>query len=140
MRKSLLDTDILSDVLRGKRVDLVARAKAYRNAHGRLTISAMTVLEIVKGLQQSERQDKIAPWLALASADEVLPLGTDEAALAGRIYGELERTGQSIGRADPVIAATALSHGLVLVTGNTAHFERVRKLGYQLELADWRVQ
>ena len=49
--------------------------------------------------------------------------------MAGRIAGELERTGQLIGLADPMIAAIALTHGLEMVTGNTAHFQRVQQLG-----------
>jgi hypothetical protein len=58
--------------------------------------------------------------------------------LAGRITGELERSSQAIGLADPMIAAIAVHHGLELVTGNTAHFQRVQQLGYKLTLANWR--
>ena len=68
----------------------------------------------------------------------MLPLDLDAAVLAGRMYGDLERTGQPIGRADPMIAATAIVHDLVLVTGNGAHYERIRQLGYALELDNWR--
>ena len=53
---------------------------------------------------------------------EVLPLDLQSAVLAGRIYADLERTGQPIGRADPMIAALALQHGLTLVTGNLSHY------------------
>jgi tRNA(fMet)-specific endonuclease VapC len=65
----------------------------------------------------------------------------DQAAaeLAGRIAGELERIGQPIGLADPMIAVIALTHSLELVTGNTAHFQRVQNLGYPLILANWRI-
>jgi tRNA(fMet)-specific endonuclease VapC len=38
-----------------------------------------------------------------------------------------------------MIAAIALTHGLELVTGNTANFQRVQQLGYPLPLANWRV-
>ena len=62
----------------------------------------------------------------------------DTAELAGRIAGELERIGQPIGTADPMIAAIALHHGLELVTGNTAHFQRIQQIGYPLTLANWR--
>jgi tRNA(fMet)-specific endonuclease VapC len=47
--------------------------------------------------------------------------------------------GQPIGTADPMITAIALHHGLELVTGNTAHFQRVQQLGYPLILANWRM-
>jgi hypothetical protein len=36
--------------------------------------------------------------------------------------------------ADPMIAAVGLQHGLELVTGNTAHFQRIQQLGYPLTL------
>ena len=47
------------------------------------------------------------------------------AELAGRITGDLDRTGQPIGRADPMIAAIAIVNGLELVAGNTAHYQRI---------------
>jgi len=64
----------------------------------------------------------------------------DQAAaeLAGRIAGDLDRTGQPIGRADPMIAAIALEKGLDLVTGNTAHYQRIQQLVYSLTLVNWR--
>lgn len=38
-----------------------------------------------------------------------------------------------------MIAAIALHHGLELVTGNTAHFQRIQQLGYPLTVANWRI-
>jgi predicted nucleic acid-binding protein len=38
-----------------------------------------------------------------------------------------------------MVAAVALQHGLTLVTGNTAHYERVKALGYALNIENWRV-
>ena len=57
---------------------------------------------------------------------EVLPLDDAAARLAGRINADLERVGRVIGMPDVLIAATALRNGLPIVTGNVAHFERVR--------------
>jgi tRNA(fMet)-specific endonuclease VapC len=68
----------------------------------------------------------------------VIPFDRAAAELAGRIAGELERIGQPIGTADPMIAAIALHHGLELVTGNTAHFQRIQQIGYPLTLINWR--
>lgn len=73
------------------------------------------------------------------SGVEVLPLDGDSAALAGEISAELERAGEPIGRADPMIAAIAIRAVRTLVTGNTRHFERIREIGYPLMLMDWRV-
>jgi tRNA(fMet)-specific endonuclease VapC len=54
------------------------------------------------------------------------------------IHGDLVRTGQTIGFADPLIAAIAIENGLTLVTGNTSHYERIQSLGYPLLLDNWR--
>jgi tRNA(fMet)-specific endonuclease VapC len=37
-----------------------------------------------------------------------------------------------------MIAAIAITNGLELVTGNTAHYQHVQQLGYPLTLANWR--
>jgi predicted nucleic acid-binding protein len=58
--------------------------------------------------------------------------------LAGRIYAELERSGQPIGRADPIIAAIAITQNLLLATGNTRHYERIQQLGFALRLTNWK--
>lgn len=138
MRKAALDTDIFSEVVKGKNLVVRARAAAYVAACGPLTISLVTVLEVVKGLHKVQREADVQRFLASLSLLEVLPLDLDIAVLAGRIYGDLERTGQPIGRADPMIAATAVVRDLALVTGNGAHYERIQKLGYNLVLENWR--
>jgi tRNA(fMet)-specific endonuclease VapC len=138
MNKALLDTDIYSEILRAGNTTVVAHALAYRQAHGRLTLSVITVMEMVKGFQQVQRPQKIAPLLTHVGNEEMIDFRQPAAEMAGRIWGDLERTGQGIGLADPMIAAIALVHGLELVTGNTAHYQRIQQLGYPLTLANWR--
>ncbi|MGB8296655.1 MAG: hypothetical protein WCG85_14600 [Polyangia bacterium] len=43
MNRTLLDTDILSDFLRGQNGNVLRRAQAYIGEHARLTLSAVTV-------------------------------------------------------------------------------------------------
>jgi tRNA(fMet)-specific endonuclease VapC len=138
MDRALLDTDILSEILKGIDRTVVAQALAYRVTWGRYTTSTITVLEIVKGLHKAGREDEIQRFLDGLSSVELLTLDLRSAELAGRIYADLERTGQTIGRADPMIAAVALEHNLTLVTGNVAHYGRIQSLGYDLRLANWR--
>jgi tRNA(fMet)-specific endonuclease VapC len=69
----------------------------------------------------------------------VLGFGPPAAEMAGRIWGDLERIGQAIGLADPMIAAIAVTHGLELVTGNTSDFQRIQQVGYPLILINWRL-
>ena len=68
----------------------------------------------------------------------MLSFDNDAARLAGRINADLERAGRVIGLPDVMIAAMAIRNGLVLVTGNTAHFEHVRAAKYDLFIDNWR--
>jgi len=136
--KALLDTDIFSEVLKGIDSHVVAQATAYRAIFGRYTISTITVLEIVKGLHKVQREDRIEQFLDGIVTVDVLTLDVQGAELAGRIYADLEHTGQPIGRADPIIAAIALRHDLTLITGNQTHYRRIGSLGYELKLDNWR--
>jgi len=138
MDKALLDTDILSEVLKAKNAAVVGRAAAYKQEFGQLTTSAITLMEIVKGFHKLKRSDALQKFLRAIADSEVLGFDQACAETAGRIYGDLERTGQTIGRADPMIAAIALRHGLVLTTGNSEHYQRIQRLDYPLQLDNWR--
>ena len=52
MDKSLLDTDILSEILKGKNLNVIHQAKDYYQQFGKYTISTVTVLEVVKGFHK----------------------------------------------------------------------------------------
>ena len=139
MERSLLDSDILSELLRGKNSVVLRRGAAHRQDFGRYTTSVVTVFEIVSGFRQLRFESRIADFQNSLSAQEVLPLDKESSLLAGRIHGDLLRTGQTIGRADPLIAAITISQDLTLVTGNTEHFQRIIDLGYPLRLDNWRL-
>ncbi len=138
MDKSLLDTDIFSEMTKGVNQTVTAHARAYRSSFGRYTISAVTFMEVVRGYEKKQATRQLRSFLAAMAFEEVIPFDQATAEIAGHIAGDLERTGQRIGVADPMIAATAIVHGLELVTGNTSHFERISQLGYGLNLANWR--
>jgi predicted nucleic acid-binding protein len=97
------------------------------------------VAEIVKGFHKQGWEDRISQFFAGLSGVELLTLELGSAELAGRIYGDLERTGQPIGHGDPLIAGIALHYDLVLVTGNHSQFLRIQALGYALRLDNWRL-
>ena len=138
MNRALLDTDTLSEIGKGKNSTVIANANAYRQVFGRYSFSVITVLEIVRGYQSAQQLQRLLAFLASIPSEEVISLDVAAAELAGRITGDLDRTGQPIGRADPMIAAVAIQKGLELVTGNTAHYQRIQQLGYPLTLANWR--
>lgn len=139
MNKALLDTDIYSEVLKAVDHNVARNASAYRQAHRVLTLSSVTLMELIRGFQKRRSLRSLQVFRSAVAVEEVLDFGRSAAELAGRISGELDRIGRPIGMADPMIAAVALTHGLELVTGNTVHFQHIQQLGYPLLLANWRV-
>ena len=122
----LVDTNVISEARRGTReaVDWLRAVQADS-----LYLSVITLGEIAKGIALKERQDRAAAppltaWLQGLRrnfASRILPI-TDAIALDwGRIAAERPR-----GDADGLIAATAIVHGLILVTRNVADFEDTR--------------
>ena len=95
-------------------------------------------MEVVRGYFLAGRLERLAEFLGILDDHEVHSFSSSTAELAGKIDADLLRTGQPIGRADPMIAATAIEQGLVLITGNIEHFERIVSLGYPLRLENWR--
>jgi len=139
MEAAILDTDILSEIIKGKDRVVIERASDYRARHAVFTLTTLTVLEIVKGFAKKRREDRLQEFLRFIEFENVLSVSIDAAVLAGRIYARLEETGQTIGRIDPLIAAVALAENLPLVTGNTEHYLRIANLGFGLRLLNWRL-
>lgn len=138
MSRQLLDTDILSEIIKGKDRTVAARAAAYLESEGGFTTTAVTVAEVVYGFRRMGREDRIAAFEASLVNVEVLPFDDATARIAGRINADLQNQGRIIGMPDVMIAAIALHHRLTIVTGNIAHFEYVRALGHELGIDNWR--
>lgn len=139
LNKSILDTDIFSEIAKGVDQAVATHAIAYRKAVTRYTISTVTFMEVVRGYQKKHATHQLQAFLAAIASEEVVPFDQAAAELAGKIAGELQRVGRPIGVTDPMIAAVALTRGLELVTGNTTHFQYVQQLGYPLVLRNWRI-
>lgn len=138
MTQCLLDTDILSEIIKGKNANVAARASAYLSAYRQLTTSAISVAEVIYGLRRVGREDRILQFELAVDLAQALPFDDGAARLAGRINGELVRQGRIIGMPDVMIAAIALRAGIAVVTGNRSHFEQVSAVGYQLTVLNWR--
>ena len=61
----------------------------------------------------------------MRSAQNVLPFDTLAARTFGALKASLERKGTPLAEPDLRIASIALARGLILVTRNTRHFQRV---------------
>jgi tRNA(fMet)-specific endonuclease VapC len=127
-------------VLKQKHPHVATVARAYHQQFGGYTISTMTILEIIKGFHKVNREAEIQAFLEKIPEADILTLTTKSAELAGRIYADLERTGQPIGRADPIIAAIAITQNMLLATGNTKHYKCIQRLGYELRLTNWKTE
>ena len=124
MAPSLLDTDTLSDVL--KKDDFVRqRSIQYLTEERRFTFSIITRYEILRGLKAKQADKQIAAFDDLCFASNILPLTDAIIVKAADIYAYLKRNGILISDADILIASTAITHNLVLVTNNVEHFERI---------------
>ena len=128
----------MSEVLKAKDPEVLRRAHAYREEYGPFAISVLSIVEIVQGFQRKQNMMAVQKFLGSLKFMRVIEVDQGCAEIAGRIYGDLMRTGQPIGRSDPLIAATALQHNLTLITGNTRHYEHIAQLGYTLRLDNWR--
>ncbi len=121
----LIDTDVLSALRRRERhPELVRWLQAQRTAD--LHLSAVTIGEIERGIARQQRRDpsfarELSLWLDRVLAwygDRILGVDVPTARRWGRLSGDLGHE-----RADLIIAATALEHGLTVVTRNIKHFE-----------------
>lgn len=103
-------------------------------------VSAVSVGELYKGAFRSANPDRFLTFIEerLITAITVLPYDVAVAKVFGQVRAALESRGKVLEDSDLQIAATAVHHGLELVTGNIAHFERVPGLKLCHSLASAR--
>ena len=134
MPAALLDTDTLSEVMKGRDPRAQRRARQYLARYGGFSFSIITRYEILRGLKAKGATRQVAVFDERCHSSNVLPLTDDIIVRAADIYADLHRQGQLISDADILIAATALVRGLALITENIAHFRRVSGL----DIESWR--
>jgi predicted nucleic acid-binding protein len=94
-----------------------------------LYISAITRLEIIRGMRERERQDTFNLLDSLESIDITIEVADK----AGELIRIWRTQGAILEDADAIIAATALDHGLALVTTNAKHFPMPDLVVYQAD-------
>jgi predicted nucleic acid-binding protein len=125
---------MLSEALKDKNPQVRAQVGQYLKEHQRLSFSAITVYEIIRGFRATHAQRQLAGFTKLVNASDVLPVSQAVLDRAASLWAAAYGGGHPRDDADLIIAATALEAQRVLVTGNTAHFQWIAGL----ELEDWR--
>lgn len=124
----ILDTNVVSELRKAKagKADPHVAAWAGSVAAGSLYLSAIAILELETGVLQKERSDPaqgalLRAWLEQyvlpAFEGRVLPVDAAVAQRCARLHAPDPRAER-----DALIAATALVHGMTVVTRNVSDF------------------
>jgi tRNA(fMet)-specific endonuclease VapC len=129
----LLDTCVVSDFVKGE-PNTSQKLKSVSPED--IAVSAITSMELKYGLANNpQRAVKIQPLIdSFLSSVTILTYGEDEAKQTAQIRNFLKLAGTPIGAYDVLIAATALTHRLIIVTANVREFERIPNL----QIQNWR--
>lgn len=125
----LLDTNVISELRKAKagKADRNVVAWAADVPPSTLFLSAITILELESGVLLVERRDPaqgavLKAWVdghvLPAFAGRILPVDTAVAKRCARLHVPDPRADR-----DALIAATALTHGMTVVTRNVVDFE-----------------
>ena len=131
MTRWLIDTNVISAAAPTAGVQRPALV-AWMDAHADdLFLSAITVAEIADGIAKAKREGaarktaELAAWLQTVLhlyGDRVLSFDSATAQIAGTLSDRARSRGRPPGFADIAIAATALRHGLTILSRNARHF------------------
>jgi tRNA(fMet)-specific endonuclease VapC len=129
MLKYLLDTNIVIYVIKRRPLKVL---DAFNANHDRMSISSITLSELIYGAEKSAAVDKnLRVVEEFVSHLEVLPYDAKASQHYGQIKSFLEKKGTLIGENDIHISAHAISQGLILVTNNLKEFKRVPHLALE---------
>jgi toxin FitB len=124
----VLDTCTVAEIRKPKPDEaVVAAVRALPDEQ--LFLSVLTVGEIAKGiclLAAGKKRSELTTWLAgLESqfSERILPVDAETCRLWGELTARAQKKGKAIAAVDGLIAATALRHGLQVMTRNEADFK-----------------
>ncbi|MDP3552522.1 type II toxin-antitoxin system VapC family toxin [Methylocystis sp.] len=128
----LLDTNVLSELRRPKPNAKVVAFVAAQPLD-RLYVSVVTFAEIRFGIEliaDPSRRAELHDWLTLKVrplfTQRTLPVSEDVMLKWRLLVEEGRKTRYTFSQPDLIIAATALLHGLTVVTRDTGDFEKAR--------------
>jgi len=126
----LLDTNVISELRKAKSGKSNESVTAWANKIpvSNLFLSVITILELETGILLVERRDPhqgavLRSWLNVhvlpAFSDRILPLDVAVAQRCAKLHVPDPRSDR-----DAIIAATALVHGMTVVTRNVSDFDK----------------
>ena len=126
LMRYLLDTNFISELRKGDKANRGVQTWAMSNDSSLSALSVVTIAEIRKGIENKRRTDNrqadaIESWLEtilIKFAANILPVTVEIADHWGRLMSRAQ-----LPINDSLLAATALEHGLTVVTRNVADFE-----------------
>jgi tRNA(fMet)-specific endonuclease VapC len=134
MPLAVLDTDMVSEVLKRLHPTVRKKANAYLRQYGQFAFSSITRYEILRGLKQKKATRQLQRFqtfcqhsLTYAISDNILDRAAD-------LWVAAHEGGHPRNDADLIVAASALENGRVLITGNLSHFNWIPGLTVE----DWR--
>jgi len=129
--KYLLDTCVISEIAKpvpdGKVMDWL-----HATPSELLFLSVVTIGEIRKGLTKlpdSKKKEGLTVWLSTLMEEyqeRILPVNPAVADNWGIIQGKAEMAGAPLSSLDSLIAATAFTHNLTIVTRNESDYSAAR--------------
>lgn len=122
----LLDTNIISDLVRNPRGRVVRRLSEV--GEDNVYTSLIVASELRYGAAKKGSPRLSAQLESVLRALDVLPIESPVDVVYGQLRANLERAGKIIGGNDLFIAAHAIALGDVLVTGNEREFSRIPDL------------
>jgi len=127
MKQSMLDTDILSEFLRGD-PKVIEKVADHLKEYGFVSLSIITYYEILNGLLYKDAKKQLQKFEDFIQLNKVIPLTLPMAKTSAIIQADLRKKGTEIGHADTLIAGIAITSELQLITNNTNHFKRIKRL------------
>ncbi len=127
MKHSLLDTDVLSEFLRGNH-NVKSRVDEHLKEFGYINLSIISYYEILNGLLYKDARKQLPLFETFVEQNKVIPLTIRTVSISANIQADLRRKGLVIGHTDTLIAGIAIANEMQLITNNTMHFSRVAGL------------
>jgi tRNA(fMet)-specific endonuclease VapC len=103
IKASMLDTDILSEFLRGN-TNVIIKVDEHLKAFGYVSLSIITYYEILNGLLYKDARKQMSKFEEFVALNKVLPLNLQMARNAATIQADLRKKGTEIGHTDTLIA------------------------------------